>query len=260
MSSVGLTAGVEGSDPWQVHRIVPILAAVALGCVAGCEGDPPPRQAKPLEPIRAFAYEESRNGLQSLFKDMLGAVAAEDRAQARHLAKTLALQTPREWFDTTFGEELGGEAYEEFDALMSKPDSAGAGEQGGDQKAAKSGSQVAAIVHLVEQLHKDDQTRFVVERFTEAKDDAATGYQAAALSKMAEATPLYSVRAIDRDREKVFHIWSFVYQKGWFRWVGKMRVLAADEDGGPPAVEEGKPDVLEYRQRDAEAVLEAAEK
>ena len=211
---------------------MPLLASVLV-----CAGCPSKDADKPrtLDPVRAFAYEESTAGLKKLFQDMLAAIADRDRRYARHLAKTLVLAEPEAWFKTAFGTRLGEALFAEYEPLT--PD-------------------FASFADLVTQLHDNKQTRFVVERFNDADSDAATGYQALALKKMRKPVPLYSVRAVDRDNERVFHAWSFVYQDGFFRWIGKTRATASGEPD-PPEVE-GDIDVREYRIRDVPTIRKAA--
>lgn len=209
-----------------------------LACVLVCAACPSKEQSKPpraLDPIRAFSYEESTAGLKKLFQDMLGSIADKDRRYAEHLAKTLVLSEPEAWFKKVFGSRVGDALHAEYEPLT--PD-------------------FASFADLITQLLKGGQTRFTVERFNDAKNDAATGYQSLALNKMLKPTPLYSVRAVNRDNSRVFHAWSFIYQDGFFRWIGKTRATAAGEPD-PPEIE-GDIDVREYRVRDVPTVRRVA--
>lgn len=211
---------------------MPLIACVVV--CAGCPAEDAGKQ-RSLDPVRAFAYEESTDGLKKLFRDMLGGIADRDRRFTEHLARSLVLSEPSAFFKQTFGTRLGEALHAEYEPLT--PD-------------------FASMANLLLQLYRDGQTRFVVERFTDPKDQAATGYQALALDKMRKATALYSVRAVTADSERSFHIWSFVYQRGYFRWIGKTRA-AAEGEPDPPEIA-GDIDAREYRIRDLGTLRKAA--
>jgi hypothetical protein len=155
---------------------------------------------------------------------LLEAIAAGDDDDARQRAARLALPDAERWFAVTFG-PAGGAVAAEYAPLA------------------------AELPQLTEALRPFAGRRPVitVERFGDATDTAATGYQAAALSAMARPVPLYSVRltlaADDAGAEVAYHLWSFVDVDGHFRWIGKLRPLV----GTPPG--DGA-DPLEVRVRD----------
>ena len=240
MLSGCLTAGASAPDPcgvrpWLAPKPLLVCALLCALMSAGCPGEEASKPPRALDPIRAFAYEESSAGLKKLFQDMLGGIAERDKRYTRHLAKTLVLSAPSAWFKKHFGTRLGESLFEEYEPLT--PD-------------------FASFADLMAQLHKNGQTRFVVDRFTDPKNDAATVYQALALTKMRKQIPLYSVRAIDRDNDRVFHVWSFVYQDGFFRWIGKTGA-AAEGEPDPPEIG-GDIDIREYAARDAAKIRKAA--
>jgi hypothetical protein len=175
------------------------------------------------EELRSFTYEETTSGLRKLFEDMMSAIKAGDGDRADALAGTFELKAPQDWFRDTFGDELGAELYREY---------------------APARERLFEITTLLGALQKKGLTRVQVERFTQTGDDSAVGYQSKALERMVKPTALYSVRLQNAEGTEVFHLWSFVYQSGWFRWVGKTRKVA-------PEPAQGDEDLLEYRLRHA---------
>jgi hypothetical protein len=162
--------------------------------------------------------------LQGEVGALIEAIAAGDDDDAHQRASGLALPDAERWFAATFG-PAGGAVAAEYAPLA------------------------AELPQMTEALRPLAGRRPVitVERFADATDTGATGYQAAALSAMARPVPLYSVRltlpADDAGPEVAYHVWSFVDVDGRFRWVGKLRPLV----GTPPG--DGA-DPLEVRVRD----------
>lgn len=89
------------------------------------------------------------------------------------------------------------------------------------------------------------RTAVHAERFADAEQPGAVGYQCLALASMKKRVPLYSVRLTLPDGKRPWHLWSFVHHAGTFRYVGKLRGV---EKRPPPA--DGR-DPLEYRPSDA---------
>lgn len=212
-------------------HVLPAVLVVALVASTACEDNPLGAGTEPEprpEPVRAFTYEETTSGLESLISDLMAASSEGDRATAGMLAQSLQVQEPKVWFAEVFGDDLGGQLVSEYEPVK---------------------WQFAQLVDLMAHLQRNGQTEIMVERFDTPDDKAAVAYQALALQRMAKRTPLYSVRAADRDRTKVFHLWSFVYQAGWFRWIGKTKSVAREP---PPEDEraEDEPDLREFRLRD----------
>lgn len=188
--------------------------ALLTGLIGGspaCSDDGSPRpSAGAADAAPAAPYENSTAGLEALLTDLVTAVQSHDRARARALAESLALDAPERWFRDVFGDTLGP-------AL--------------DADYAPHAPRLAELVDLIEQLVDRGQTRVSAERFERAEDPAAVGYQARAIQAMRRPVPLYSARLRDAGGQRVFHLWSFVYQAGRFRWVGKMKPAAgADAD------------------------------
>lgn len=210
-----------------------LLVWLAACADTGSDGSEEPRLAP--EPLRPFAYEETTSGLESLFRDMMRALASGDRDRAEMLAQSLQLDAPRAWFQEVFGDELGNKLYAEYSPLL---------------------GQFGQHASLINELRKDGHTKITVERFDKPDDKAAVGYQALALQRMIKPTPLYSVRVSTPDGSKVFHIWSFVYQSGWFRWIGKTRDVAK-KPAESEKLGDGAADIREFRVRDADAARKA---
>lgn len=227
--SRSLTAGPRDHDACRVYASSALLSAMVCAAVGvvGCSDSGESKGKR--EPLRAFQYEETKNGLEQLFTDMLAAVADDDSARAIELAESLQLKAPEAWFKRVFGDQMGPTLFADYEPLVGS---------------------FSSFVTLMKSLLERGQTRFVVERFTKPDDPAAVGFQGMALGRMDRVTPLYSVRAIDRDGSRMFHIWSFVYQDGWFRWIGKNTSVGTK-------IPKDEIDVREYRLRHADAVREA---
>jgi hypothetical protein len=199
--------------------ILPVLLAAC-----GETGSPSVSQAKvEIEELRAFAYQETTSGLGKFIADMMAAVKAGDLDRADALAGNLQFESPQDWFREIFGDELGAELYREYVPVRGR---------------------LVELTTLLDALQKKGLTRVEVERFTRTDDDASVGYQSEALKRMVKPTPLYSVRLSNPEGTEVFHLWSFVYQRGRFRWLGKAKKVAPE----PPT---GDEDLREYRLRHA---------
>ncbi len=207
-----------------------VVAAFALFLVVAACGDDDPGRAnskpRPLGEVEAGTsrYPESKAGLSTLFEDLVAAIGRGDDAQVDGTVRGFVLVDPDAWFAKTFGADAGK-------ALA------------GDYRVAAAA--IDQLTGLLRELVRDGQTEVVVERFDSANDPAAVGYQALALAKMERPVALYSVRLRAPGQRRGFHLWSFVYQDGGFRWIGKLKALA---DGAPP-VGDDEVDPLERRQR-----------
>lgn len=94
--------------------------------------------------------------------------------------------------------------------------------------AAEYAPMAAGQPELFAELAKQDQTRITVERFSQPDNPASVEYQSVALGRMLDATSLSSVRLASSDGDKVFHLGSFVYQPGGFRWIGKLEKVSGE--------------------------------
>jgi hypothetical protein len=170
------------------------------------------------------AADPGAAALESEVGGLLAAIADGDDEGARRRAGALALPDADRWFAMTFG-------------------------PAGAAVAAEYAPVAAALPQLVDALRPFAARRptLSVERFTEATDTAATGYQAAALAAMDRPVPLYSLRLTlaedDAGPAVGYHLWSFADVDGRLRWIGKLRPLV----GTPPG--DGA-DLLELRVRD----------
>jgi hypothetical protein len=172
----------------------------------------------------ASAGDPGAAALESEVGGLLAAIADGDDEGARRRASALALPDADRWFAVTFG-------------------------PAGAAVAAEYAPIAAELPQMVDALRPLAARRptLTVERFTDATDTAATGYQAAALAAMARPVPLYSVRLTlaedDVGPAVGYHLWSFADVDGRLRWVGKLRPLV-----GAPSVDGADP--LELRVRD----------
>jgi len=207
-------------------RTVIQAGLVAVMCGLACCGDSAPRAGQAAS---TDANDPVLDGLRDELERLLTEVARGNDAAARQRAANLALPDAPVWMTETFGDA-------------------------GQALAAEYAPLAATLPRFVETargLVRAGQNAIVVERFTNATDPAATGYQAAALARMQSPVPLFSARFTTRrdgGPPAVFHMWSFVIIDGRFRWIGKLRALAATA----PSVD-GR-DVLELRVRDRAAL------
>jgi hypothetical protein len=217
-----------------------VAASAVAGSVAGCAddgggstaaaGDQGGSQAPvvlPAEPI----YPDSVQGLESLMTALVKALQDDDATEKSRLLMSLQLPDPRGWFQQVFGAQLAPRLVAEHERTRS------------------------GIGWLASHIKGRIDTGLVVihaERFEAPGQSAAVGYQSAALAKMVQRVPLYSVRFSTPDGNKTWHVWSFVHQHGTFRYVGKMRKV---ESRPPPG--DGR-DPLEYRLGDAARVKASA--
>lgn len=151
-----------------------------------------------------ISYPDTVEGLESLVQDILRAVKNQEQSEARRLAHSLELSDHEAWFTETFGESHGSKLAADYAPVV---------------------GHVAQMSSLFEDLLKNEQTQVSVERFVRADDLDLNGYQSIALGAMKNPTALYSVRLSKNGDVRGFHLWSFVYSNGSFRWVGKMKPL-----------------------------------
>ena len=168
-------------------------------------------------------YDNRAAVLRSEMRAILDALGRGDERAARARAAGFALPQPRAWMDLTFG-PAGERLTADYAPLA---------------------AQLPQMVDALKPLLGAGPIDVSVERFTEADDAAATGYQIAALAAMTRPVPLYSVRLSSGGEatRTVYHVWSFVDVDGQFRWIGKLRPLV----GAPPGP---GLDPLELRVRD----------
>lgn len=186
-------------------------------------GEPAPPDARP---VPAVQYDESTEGLTELVTDLIDAVARDDEPDIARLLASLRLPEYESWFPMIFGDQRGA-------ALASayRPQY----------------EEIGLLVDVLREQRRAGLSEVGVERFQSADAPKATGYQSAALDTMKSPVALYSVRLSTPSGARTFHLWSFVYEGGTFRYVGKMKAVT-----GKPTPE-GR-DLLEYRLVDAERI------
>ncbi len=236
-------------------RFVGGIAAVAWLVAAGCQGDGhargddegdrsseelaaaaedagAPADADRIDAAPRPSYADRPEGLRELLDDILAAGRRGDRAAAFELADSLRLDDPYAAFGRLFGAELGDALAEDY---------------------AETAERIRELVPLLFELGGDG-VEVVVEAYDQPSE-RTTGYQARALERMREPTPLYSARFVRVDEGSSFHLWSFIHDGESFRWAGKMRQVAPDDvpiellldlpEGAEIPLDGGVPDLLE---------------
>lgn len=171
-------------------------------------------------------YEDSRLGLELLMRDLRIAIPVDDQPEIAVLLASLRLENDEAWFKATFGDKLGSKLSSEY-----KPHKEEIGVLAG---------------HLATQF-EEGLIKIQVDRFQNPVT-TATGYQSEALKKMTQPVALFSVRLLSEDDKRMFHLWSFVYHQGSFRYIGKLRGVAEKR------IVDGR-DLNEYRLTDAERLV-----
>jgi hypothetical protein len=216
--------------------VAALLLAAASGLAACGEdgadatrgGGAPGRQTPlvlPAEPT----YPDSVQGLENLMTALVKAIGEDNATERARLLLSLQLPDPRAWFEEVFGAEFAPRLLNEHERTRS-----GIGWLGN---------------HIKERIGGGPVT-IQAEHFDAPEQTASAGYQSAALARMVQRVPLYSVRFASTGGDESWHVWSFVHHQGTFRYVGKMR-KASDRE--PPA--RGR-DPLEYRMSDAARMSE----
>jgi hypothetical protein len=203
-------------------------AAARAGRAAAQPGAAPAPVVLPVEP----SYPATVQGLESMMDALVKALRDNDPAEKSRLLVSLQLPAAEGWFREMFGPELGPRLLAEHEPQRS------------------------GIGWLARHIQGQIDAGLVsihAERFDAPGHPAAVGYQSAALARMQQRIPLYSVRFATPDGTKTWHIWSFVHHRGTFRFVGKMR----QAESRPPPTD--GPDPLEYRLSDAARVKASIE-
>jgi hypothetical protein len=112
------------------------------------------------------------------------------------------------WFKSQFGADAGQRAAEEYKPFH---------------------DDIGFLGEVLATLAKDKDV-VEVARVEHGNDADGVGYQKLALKAMAKKTPLYSVRFRGAKDKGAYHLWSFVYAGGSFRYVGKMRRAVTSGD------------------------------
>jgi hypothetical protein len=203
--------------------------AASPAAAAGGEAGAAAPVVLPAEPI----YPDSVQGIENLMAALVKALQDDDATEKSRLLLSLQLPDSRSWFEEAFGAELAPRLIAEHERT-----------RGG----------IGWLASHIKGRIDTGLTEIHAERFEAPNQSASVGYQSAALARMRQRVPLYSVRFESPDGKKTWHVWSFVHHQGTFRYVGKMRKI---EDRDPPG--EGR-DLLEYRLSDAARVKASMEK
>lgn len=201
--------------------IAPLVAAtLALASLGACGKD---------KAAASKAYPETTEGLEQLIAD-LGALSRSDDKAAASLANSLRPDDAGAWFAAHFKPEVARRLTAELESRL---------------------DQYAGLGKVIAAQQARGRTVITAEAFTDATDDAATGVQSLALRAMTKPAALYSVRMVEPGKKSGFHLYSFVYDNGRFRLVGKMKKA----DDKPPGSAELQA-LGEIRVRDARVFLE----
>ncbi len=218
--AVATAACDEGETKEKVAAVIAIDAAAAL---------PNPAIGKRPQDL---TYEATISGLTRFMRDLRVAIMSKDEPATGLMIASLRLQDYDSWMTTTFGNDLGRALSAQY-----KPQS----------------EEIGLLVEVLREQFDKGLTEIDVGRYQTKENPSSTGYQSAAIGKMINAAPLYSVRLASKDRKQSFHIWSFVHDKGSFRFVGKLQAVATKRALG------GR-DLNEYRISDAERLAAASDK
>jgi hypothetical protein len=148
------------------------------------------------------SYPDGTEGLKALVTH-LGTV---DDARAEALAEGLALEDAEGWFKKHFGAAEAAALAEEYVVK----------------------NRASALTMALYARNQRGQSDLVVERFDDAADPNAVGYQELALQAARAPLVLYSVRAVSSDKKKItrWHLYNFVYLQDAWKLVGPMKALA----------------------------------
>jgi hypothetical protein len=169
-------------------NIFSMLIAAMLLIAVGCSTGP--------------AYPETTDGLRQFAGD-LAAAYNENAATLETLSTLLIVPDPDVYFVNVFGEEKGkqiAEGYKTQSAEIKKE----------------------LPKFFAESISKG-QTDIRVTRMDNPDDPEATGLQSRALAAMKNRTALYAVRFVKPGEDAGMAFWSFVYYKGAFRFITKLR-------------------------------------
>jgi hypothetical protein len=151
------------------------------------------------------SYPESTDGLVKLIDDTFSAIRVGDTDRARELVRSMILPEQQAWFRKTFGDDFGAAISIEYGR--------------------RTPSMEQELLGALEDRIRDGNTFVRVIKVESAEDENATGLQKTAIKNMRVKVPLYTVKFADRPGGTGFSLWSWVYERGSFRIVGKMDVF-----------------------------------
>ncbi|HUT34691.1 MAG TPA: hypothetical protein VNE39_14475 [Planctomycetota bacterium] len=156
--------------------------------------------------MMAPGVPETPEGLKGQMSAALAAAKAGDNEKLGQLVNGFILPEPEAWFKDVFGDETGARLAEEYVEVAKRfpPDA----------------------TKFFGQMASKEGLEIVVAKLDKADDKEARGLQRSALGAMKKPVPLYDVRFVGKDVRQ--SVWSFVYHKAAFRFVGKMKRVEAD--------------------------------
>src|SRR5262245_34513474 len=194
---VAAAAGSTGCSSNEEHR----APAAQAGNQNGAERRPFAVTVTPVVPVEPY-YPATVRGLESLMGALVKALQEDDAAEQSRLLLSLRLPEPGKWFRDEFGAELGPRLLAEHEPLRTG---------------------IGWLARHIEAHLEAGLVSIHCDRFDAPGAPGAVGYQRQALARMKQLVPLYSVRFSTSDGKKTWHVWSFVHNRGTFRYVGKMR-------------------------------------
>ncbi len=228
---IDLTGGASSPEPGSAaagHG-----AADMSGSPDGASTVPMAGDLAPLpDPVSTEpAVADSLEAFHARMKQLLEACAGDDPTAAEANARDLLLANPGAWFAEVFGAK-----HKRLPGLVKEYEARAA--------------QLASLPTAIHDRMAAGQTEAQTERFIDADDELATGFQAHALRGMQKPIALYSLRLMEKDADAGWHLWSFAHVDGQFRFVGQMAALS------PAAVDKLLRQLGSLRIKDANEVRE----
>lgn len=180
-----------------------LVLALLLSCKRHDAPAAAPVADKPGSAAPADAAVEVDDGVRQVILDMKAAVAKYDSAKASAIGE--ALKPSKEWWNTTFGDELGPTLYHDYVNT----------EELGSQS-------IETLMRVADYQH---QSEVHVVKLTGPADPESNGYQTAALAAMKKPVPLYTVRLTRPGERDGMTLWSFTSIDGKPLYLGRMHAL-----------------------------------
>ena len=204
-----------------MRRFSLFLALAAMAC--GDDAETPAPTVAPTETTssnNSAAAAETAEALVEQIQALASAVESKDTQAIDTEIARVVLPKARVWFEQRFGGKRGPELFTDYEPLATR------GRQLADEIAG---------------LRAAGYSEISAEKYERIDDLKAVGYQTAALKAMLLSTPLYSVRLARKSPDPGFHVWSFVYDSGSFRFVGKLTSIAKRQPFGDLDLNEFRP-------------------
>jgi len=163
-------------------------------------------------------------------RDLRVAISGKDEERVGVLIASLRLPDHEAWMKQVFGNELGRVLSEEY-----RPQS----------------EEIGLLADVLAEQYEMGMVEVEGSRFLTADVPTSTGYQSAAIKQMNTTVPLYSARLYNEQRDRTFHLWSFVHEGGSFRYIGKLKSVTSQRASGGRDLNEYR--LLDARRLDAQA-------